>query len=101
MTPGPDKADVRWKVCGSSGLCWRAWDDEHVVFHPASGDTHLLNAFTAEVLRALEECPATGSELTQLLAPACDAGGEPSLREQIDNLLTRFHELGLIEPVTE
>jgi PqqD family protein of HPr-rel-A system len=92
---------MRWKVHGSSGLCWRTWDDEHVVFHPPSGDTHLLNDFTAEVLRALEECPATESELTQLLSAACTTPHESDLREQINNVLGRFHELGLIEQATE
>lgn len=101
LTQGHHEADPRWKVPGSSGLCWRAWDDEHIVFHPASGDTHLLNAFTAEVLHALEECPATGSELAQLLAPACGAEDDAAIREQIDNVLARFHELGLIEPTIE
>jgi PqqD family protein of HPr-rel-A system len=101
VTQGHDEGDKRWRVQGSSSLCWRAWDEEHVVFHPASGDTHLLNAFTAEVLRALEECPASGAELTQLFAPAFEAEDEPALRGQIDNLLARFHELGLIEPAPE
>jgi PqqD family protein of HPr-rel-A system len=101
VTEGHDEDDTRWRVQGTAGLCWRAWDDEYVVYHPASGDTHLLNAFTAEVLRALEECPASTSELAQFCAPACDAEDEPALRQQISNLLARFHELGLIEPAHE
>lgn len=101
MTPGHDDAGIRWRVQDSSSLCWRAWDEERVVFHPASGDTHLLDPFTAEVLRALEDCPATASELTRLFAPACDGVDEFALRERIQNLLARFHDLGLIEPTHE
>jgi PqqD family protein of HPr-rel-A system len=101
VTQRYDEAERRWKVQGSPGLCWRAWDEEHVVFHPASGDTHLLNAFTAEVLHAIEECPASGEELTQLFSPACDTEDESALRQQISNVLARFHELGLIEPAHE
>jgi PqqD family protein of HPr-rel-A system len=101
MTPGHHDATVRWRVHGASGLCWRVWGEEHVVFQPASGDTHLLNPFTAEVLRALEECPASAAELTRLFAPAVGPADGPTLGQQIQDLLARFYDLGLIEPTPE
>ena len=77
-----------WQVPANAGLRWRTWNDEHVVYHGASGDTHLLNPAAAAILRRMESAPATIEDVARML-------GDASLPHATD-LLDRFAELGLI-----
>lgn len=53
-------AEILYRVAGDSDLLWKQWDyDEVLVFHCASGRTHLLDALSAEVLKQLESGPLT------------------------------------------
>ena len=85
-----------WRLRRDADLHWRQWGDQHVVFHPASGDTHLLNDVTAELLRRLDEGPADLDALLQVAsrdsAPVAD-----DLSARIERLLEWFDDLGLIE----
>ena len=49
MTASP----TRWKVHANSDLRWRSWQDDSVLYHGASGDTHLLDPVAAEALHFL------------------------------------------------
>ncbi len=100
---GPEQdvpAPPRGKLRGCDGLLWREWDGEFVVFHPPSGDTHLLNAFAAEVLLSLAERPAGLPELMARLARDAGLEAGPEQEGQVAKLLARLQELGLVEPVT-
>ncbi|ANM30194.1 hypothetical protein ABI59_12335 [Acidobacteria bacterium Mor1] len=77
-------------------LHWRAWDDQYVVFHPPSGDTHLLNEAAARLLRRLHEGPAT---IADLVAAVEGIGDEavPDMPKRVAGYLLWFDDLGLIE----
>lgn len=99
---------TKWRVPSDADLRWRIWEDEVVVFHPPSGDTHLLNPLAAEVLQYLTEQPADAYQLAAHLARDKDSDGAapsnpaPSLDiELLAKLLADFDQLGLIEPVYE
>jgi PqqD family protein of HPr-rel-A system len=77
-----------WRIPPGIELCWKRWDDDLIVFNPASGRTHLLNPLAGEALRAIEESPADIESLTKRLA---------ALVAETNGL--DFDELGLIEPV--
>ncbi len=94
----PLAADQRWGLSDDVALLWKSWDEEVIVFNLASGQTHLLDALSAEVLRELERRPRTLSELATLLAE--HYGLEPAeLGDRLDGICHRFDDLGLAEPV--
>jgi PqqD family protein of HPr-rel-A system len=69
-----------------------------VVFHPASGDVHLLSAAAAALLRALESEPATLTNLIETLDLPGPDGDERDLRAHLADTMAAFDRAGLIEP---
>ncbi len=69
------------------------------MFHPPSGDTHVLNPVAAEALKRLERSAASVEGLTQAMAEAVGVEPDGRLEHDMQQLIARFDELGLIEPV--
>lgn len=91
-----DSSRPIWRLCEAATLLWRSWDDEFVVFNIAANQTHLLDAFSAAVLKELEVSPKTLQALTSHFAAALGTdGGQVSQR--LEDAGARFAELGLIE----
>ncbi|HXV75664.1 MAG TPA: HPr-rel-A system PqqD family peptide chaperone [Candidatus Polarisedimenticolaceae bacterium] len=85
---------------GRDGLVWRSWDPEQsIVYHCDSGDTHLVNSVTAEVLRVLERSPCTASRIARTIAPRLGVGPDEGLARQVRELLEHLDRVGLAEPV--
>jgi len=85
-----------WHLCEGVGLLWRSWDDEFVVFNTSSNQTHLLDAFSAAVLKEFEAAPRTLEGLTDRFTE--ELGAEPGqFSERLEEACGRFAELGLIE----
>ncbi len=91
----------RWRVSSRATLKWREWDGEWIVFHPDSGDTHLLDPFAARVLERLEAAPADAATLVQRLAESPAAPPAGDLPSMVEQLLRVFDDAGLIEPVDD
>jgi PqqD family protein of HPr-rel-A system len=87
-----------WRLPAGASLLWQSWDeDEVIVFNRASGHTHLLDAFSAAVLRRIEAAPTTMPELRRSLA--ADLGlDEIVLGDRVPEVCRRFDQLGLAEP---
>jgi PqqD family protein of HPr-rel-A system len=68
-----------------------------VVFDEGSGDTHLLDALSAEVLRALEEFPADVPSLIARVAAGLGPGPLPDIEGHVRAAIERFREIGLVE----
>jgi PqqD family protein of HPr-rel-A system len=92
-------ADIRWTA--AAGLVWQHWadSDEWVVFHPASGDVHLLSAAAAALLHGLEEKPADLATLVETLDLPGTALERPSLHALLAETLAAFDRAGLVEPL--
>lgn len=86
-----------WKLAGNSVLLSRSWDGEHVVYHPAAGDTHLLGDAAAQVLTCLQAQPAESSTLAAGLAEFCSPEERDHALELTDAILSDLEKLGLIE----
>ena len=86
-----------WRVPEDWRLEWRQWGGLHVVYNPASGDTHLLNAIPAYVLRSLETKARTIEEL-KALASNLNQTTDDALSSDIEALVTELDDLGLIAP---
>jgi PqqD family protein of HPr-rel-A system len=87
-----------WRVPAHSRFHWRSWDDEHVVYHVNSGDTHRFNAVGARALHLLIAAPRTAPELAECLRDEFPGEAEASTLVTVDELVQRFERLGLVEP---
>jgi PqqD family protein of HPr-rel-A system len=92
------RAPEVWRLPEGVSLLWQSWDeDEVIVFNRASGQTHLLDAFSAAVLRQIESAPTTMPDLRQHFATEFDLD-ENLLSERLQAVCQRFEQLGLAEP---
>jgi len=91
-------APKMWRVPENWRLEWRQWGGLHVVYNPASGDTHLLNALPAYVLRSLETKASSIEELEALVSSSHDRPPDEALSSDIEALISELDELGLIAP---
>ncbi len=74
------------------------WGEEWLLYHGASGDTHLLEPLAVEVLQALQRAPATAASLVEDLARDGDEETRGRLSAYIDSLVSTLARLGVIEP---
>ncbi len=92
--------EQKWRFAAHKDLVWRSWgDDEHIVYHADSGDTHQLNAIAAEVIRALQQQPATTEQLAAHIASTFQLPSDEELAFQIDEILANLAGKGLVERV--
>ena len=94
-----DTAAPVWRLPPDSEFNWTQCGDEHIVFHPASGETHYLNDLSALTLRVLEAEPATTADLSSRIADFLGTDTGKDLEQQLDRLLVRFDQLGVVEQI--
>lgn len=87
-----------WKISSDNGLSWRCWDGEYVVFNPASGNTHLLDIASGQVLMTLVAEPTETSRIQEQLAGFLEVDRDDRLVAAVSEILTRLEGLELIEP---
>ena len=88
-----------WKA---SELLWREWEGENVVFNLNSGNTHLLNPATVDVLRLLEKETLGAEEISALLISEVGVSSdEEEVVKNVETLLMNLDNLGLVEPVPQ
>ena len=90
-TPG------KWQIVSGVELRWKAWDDEHLVYHSGSGDVHLLNPLVVKILRALQKSPLSFRQLQDIFSVSHDQPNEIQ-GDQLDEILRQLKKLDLIEP---
>jgi len=94
-----------WQLSLLVVLHWRCWDNEWVVYNQGSGDTHLLDTFSAFTLMALEEGAATPAQLmTQLdlsqgMGLELPAAQPRAVETHLLAVLQQLEQAGLIESV--
>ena len=90
----------RWVATSDFPLIWRNWDaDEYVVYSIASGDTHLLNEVTAEVLRQLERSVVDFPDLARNVANSLGTELNQQTETYVAKLLVYLDQIGLVESV--
>lgn len=93
------RADIPWRVHPQADLRWRQWPDEQaVLYHPRSGETHLLNPISAAMLQTLQDQPLSLEQLIPLVLKRFDLPAAGDHVAQLQHCLAQFIELGLIEP---
>lgn len=93
-----DNDSQRWRVPDGVVLRRRIWDDEGVVYHPLSGETHLLNVTAIVVLDLIEADPRSVPGLVDALIKRNDPGEREIMAEQVAELVSHLDALGLVEP---
>ena len=78
----------------------RDWDGDYVVYNALSGDTHVLDIVTGEVLRTIMARGACGSDLCRHVADFLEVPNDAAIEEQVTGILSALDRLGLIEPAS-
>ncbi|MGX4641077.1 HPr-rel-A system PqqD family peptide chaperone [Massilia sp. SYSU DXS3249] len=89
---------ISWRLVPGQHLLHRCWDGECVLYNDLTGDTHLVDAFTLELLELLGAAPRPAGALAAALGaleehPDVDAALDDPLAE----LLADLAALHLIE----
>lgn len=87
---------VRWAAVDR--LHWREWEGSALVYQEVSGSTHLLNPLSARVLSSIAAGASAADEIADRVARELDLEPDDSVRSQVDIVLSRLRESGLIEP---
>lgn len=83
-----------WQLNPDFQLCWKKWDEQLVLYHTGSGDTHLFDQFGNHILQLLKSRTMTISELRkQLLADTNQT------ENSLDEFLNELQRLGIAEQV--
>lgn len=91
-------ADRRWRV-SSHGIRLHAWEDGYTAFHVGSGDTHLLDPFTGEVLSCFMGRPLNRDELAQAMFGQATPELAAQEGEALERALAALLRVHLIEPL--
>lgn len=90
---------IRWRVAANYVIRCHRWEDGYSAFHSGSGDTHLLDHYTGEVLSSLLRQPLSLDELAQSIAGKTAAELDNDSAESLENALASLQRVYLIEPV--
>jgi PqqD family protein of HPr-rel-A system len=92
-------SNIFWAVPNTDQLVWLGWDGFYMVFHPASGEMHLLDGLAREIVDVIAGKPCTEAELLLQMAEIFDSGLSPELSKKIMGSLAELDKIGLLEPV--
>ena len=68
------------------------------MYNALSGNTHVLDIVTGEVLRSIMAHRLCGNDLCRHIAHFLDVPNDAAIEEQIGGILAALDQLGLIEP---
>jgi PqqD family protein of HPr-rel-A system len=85
-----------WFVPPGHDLQWRFWDGRAIVFDTPSANTHILDAFSAELLLLLRY-PASAQDLAASLSATLQVD-KSEILARVESVLAALAEAGLIEP---
>jgi len=95
----PQLPETAWRVSVGYAISCHAWEDGYTAFHSGSGDTHLLDHLTGEVLSCLLRQPLSLDELAQTITGKTFAELDDGSAQALDNALASLQRVYLIEPV--
>ena len=85
---------MRWQLSNPEDTALLRFDDEALVFNPASWETHFLNEAAAFVLDALVAGPRSVDEIVAGVASEVEI--PDGFAGQVTELLGQFESLGLV-----
>jgi PqqD family protein of HPr-rel-A system len=88
---------LRWRLEDSAGRHWRAWDDEVVVYHEPSAETHLLPGDAATVFLVLRDAGPDGLDEASLWRELGESEPADGQRRHLRDILGSLQASGLAE----
>ena len=90
-----------WQLNPDFQLCWKNWDDQLVLYHTGSGDTHLIDFMGYEILQYLQEQPRTVEDIQAYILKTESAVevDEESVNIRLNEFLAEMFRLGIAEQV--
>jgi PqqD family protein of HPr-rel-A system len=88
---------IKWKA--SPTLQWHSWGDEYAIYNTASGDTHILDLISGQILAILEKQALDIQSLIKASESNLGFASNAALTDHIKQLMIQFHDFSLIEPV--
>ncbi len=87
----------RWRAEDASGFrVWNWGDTGGVAYNVVSGDTHRIDALGVELLRLIEEFPATTEALALSVSDGFIDAEEEWIRQTVESTLVAMQEVGLV-----
>ena len=93
--------DPIWRISSPQPLSIRCWDGDYAVYNPLSGNTHILDILSGEVLRTIVAGNSRSGELIRRVAEFLEIPADDQTCKRLDEILQELDELGLIEQVPE
>jgi PqqD family protein of HPr-rel-A system len=78
-----------------------AWQDELVVYGQLSGDTHLLDITSGELINYLSERLVSRENICKKLAGIFPDADPQEVESYLDNFIARFTALGLLSKIKQ
>lgn len=88
---------MTWALNPASGLHWRCWDDEWVVFDQGSGQTHLMHPIQAATLMQFGAQPLSFEQLLDKVAADMPTIATSDLASALSLAIDQLVGLGLLE----
>ena len=90
--------DEIWRPAIADRLPMRCWDGDYVVYNPLSGNTHVLDIVTGEVLKSVMAGTIRTSELRKRVADFLEVPNDDRIADHVDRILRALDRQALIEP---
>ena len=73
------------------------WDDDYVIYDQLSGDTHLLDGVSGELICALSEQAMSRAEILEKLTELFEDASEIEMENYLVDFIAKFQKLGLLD----
>ena len=73
------------------------WDDDYVIYDQLSGNTHLLDGVSGELICALSEQAMSRAELLKKLNKLFEDATELEMEDYLVDFIAKFQSLGLLD----
>ncbi len=97
----PAKTSITWAAPGANGFRWREFDTISVLFDPRSGETHMLDVLSREVLDLISDEPRTSQGVLDAVSSLMPETPEATVKARVDEIVGHFDRIGLIFPAAE
>jgi PqqD family protein of HPr-rel-A system len=94
---GVEPKQLLWVMVGTAPLRWAVWDRDNVVYHPETGETHLLSELPTLVLQRVQTGAVSTAQLCSETATACGVAADDAWRAKIEAIVRSLANLELIE----
>ena len=89
--------EITWRA--TAALDVRNWDGDYLVYNPLSGNTHILDIVSGEILKTVLQAPVRAGALPGRVANFLEmSAGDAALTQHVVEILGLLDDLGLIEP---